>query len=90
MGTRGFSAGAASLAAKQARSEGKPQEGGLVQESTADDITDQIPHIVRPMGVVEGTSYGALILAGLAFAGKCITSYQNLRTKESSVTFDCL
>ena len=70
MSTRGFSAGAASLAAKQASSERKPQEGGLVQENSAGDITDQIPHIVRPMGVVEGTSYGALILAGLAFAGE--------------------
>jgi hypothetical protein len=46
------------------------RNGGLVEEKQANDITDQIPHIVRPMGVVEGTSYTVLIVAGLAFAGK--------------------
>lgn len=66
---RSFSTGLPTLVAKQNSSAKKPSESGLVQESTAGDITDQIPHIVRPMGVVEGTSYGALILGGLAFAG---------------------
>ena len=48
--------------------------GGLVQQrQTADDITDQIPEIVRPMGVVEGTSYTLLIVAGLAFAGESVS-----------------
>ena len=44
--------------------------GGLVEKEGRGDITDQIPHIVRPMGVVEGTSYTVLIIAGLAFAGE--------------------
>lgn len=66
---RPFSIGASALVAQQKPRESKPEEGGLMQESQAGDITDQIPHIVRPMGVVEGTSYTALIIAGLAFAG---------------------
>lgn len=45
-------------------------QGGLVQKQEQYDITDQIPEIVKPMGVVEGTSYTVLIIAGLAFAGK--------------------
>ena len=70
LSARTFSVGVLSLSAKQSSNQKRPeQQGGLVQESPADDITDQIPHIVRPMGVVEGTSYFALILAGLAFAG---------------------
>jgi len=43
-----------------------------VEGKQGSDITDQIPHIVRPMGVVEGTSYTVLIVAGLAFAGEPI------------------
>lgn len=46
------------------------QSLGIAQREARDDITDQIPDIKRPMGVVEGTSYTVLIVAGLAFAGR--------------------
>lgn len=55
---------------------GRPK-GGLVEEKQGNDITDQIPHIVRPMGVVEGTSYTLLIIAGLAFAAAVIWAVVN-------------
>ena len=51
----------------QRRKPGVP--GEVIQQVERDEITDQIPHIVRPMGVIEGTSYTVLIIAGLAFAG---------------------
>ena len=52
---------------KQARSRGAEKDALAVDEAQFDAITDQIPQ--RPMGVVEGTSYTLLILAGVAVAG---------------------
>ncbi len=70
---RPLSAAAAEPAQPGAR--GKPAAGArraekgalAVDEAQFDAITDQIPQ--RPMGVVEGTSYTLLILAGVAVAG---------------------
>ena len=39
----------------------------VVDEEEINAITDQIPQ--RPMGVVEGTSYTVIIIAGIAMAG---------------------
>lgn len=83
LATRPFSVGVAvSEVANKQSSEKGSKEQALVEEKAFDDITDQIPHIVRPMGVVEGTSYGVLILAGLAFAGKdcCLPNLRSLRS----------
>ena len=38
-----------------------------LEEEDMNAITDQIPQ--RPMGVVEGTSYSLIIVAGIAMAG---------------------
>ena len=54
----------------------KQQQGGAskdgknaltLEEEDLNAITDQIPQ--RPMGVVEGTSYSLIIVAGIAMAG---------------------
>lgn len=52
---------------KQARARAADKDALAVDEAQFDAITDQIPQ--RPMGVVEGTSYTLLILAGVAVAG---------------------
>lgn len=52
---------------KQAGARGREKDALAVDEAQFDAITDQIPQ--RPMGVVEGTSYTLLILAGVAVAG---------------------
>ena len=52
---------------KQARARAAEKDALAVDEAQFDAITDQIPQ--RPMGVVEGTSYTLLILAGVAVAG---------------------
>ena len=59
-------AGRAASGAEQAGRRAKPDALAVEQEQF-DAITDQIPQ--RPMGVVEGTSYTFVIIAGLAFAG---------------------
>ena len=51
------------------KQQGNGGQGAVVKQAYEDDITDQIPHITKPMGVVEGTSYTLLIIGGLAFAG---------------------
>ena len=53
---------------KQARARDAEKDALAVDEAQFDAITDQIPQ--RPMGVVEGTSYTLLILAGVAVAGE--------------------
>lgn len=56
-----------------ASSEGK--NALTMEEAEFDAITDQIPQ--RPMGVVEGTSYTVVIIAGVAMAGRS-SSYVTL------------
>lgn len=67
---------AAATPDSKAGSGSKQQQGGAEREGknalTVDEeeinaITDQIPQ--RPMGVVEGTSYTVVIIAGIAMAG---------------------
>ena len=52
--------------------QGGAEKGGknalTVDEEEINAITDQIPQ--RPMGVVEGTSYTVIIIAGIAMAGQ--------------------
>ena len=71
----------------KAGSGSKQQQGGAdkdgknaltVDEEELNAITDQIPQ--RPMGVVEGTSYTVIIIAGIAMAGPHLFSH--LRTCE--------
>ena len=50
------------------RSGGQSEEVMTVEDERFSAITDQIPQ--RPMGVVEGTSYTVIILAGIAVAGR--------------------
>lgn len=52
-------------------------KGEVIQQGEGSEITDQIPHIVRPMGVIEGTSYTVLIVAGLAFAAAVVWAVVN-------------
>ena len=52
---------------KQAGARRAEKDALALDEAQFDAITDQIPQ--RPMGVVEGTSYTLLILAGVAVAG---------------------
>lgn len=67
---------AAATPDSKAGSGSKQQQGGAakdgknaltVDEEEINAITDQIPQ--RPMGVVEGTSYTVIIIAGIAMAG---------------------
>ena len=53
---------------QQQRAADKDGKNALtVDEEEINAITDQIPQ--RPMGVVEGTSYTVIIIAGIAMAG---------------------
>ena len=79
---------AAATPNSKAESGSKQQQGGAektgknaltVDEEEVNAITDQIPQ--RPMGVVEGTSYTVIIIAGIAMAGRAF-SLVHLRTCE--------
>ena len=63
------------LSAESNRQREQRQTALTREEEEFNAITDQIPQ--RPVGVVEGTSYTIVILAGLAFAGAIIYAAVN-------------
>ncbi len=75
--SRGFAAQpqVVAAAAQQKQQKQQTQTALTREEEEFNAITDQIPQ--RPVGVVEGTSYTIVILAGLAFAGAIIYAAVN-------------
>ena len=72
--SRGFAAQPCIVAASGQQKQ-QPQTALAREQEEYDVITDQIPQ--RPVGVVEGTSYTIVILAGLAFAGAILYAAVN-------------
>ncbi len=73
---RGFAAHPCIAAAADSGQQKKQTQTALAREQEEfNAITDQIPQ--RPVGVVEGTSYTIVILAGLAFAGAILYAAVN-------------
>ncbi|KAK9819105.1 hypothetical protein WJX74_001759 [Apatococcus lobatus] len=74
LSSRGFAAQAHFVAASSQQKQ-QSQTALTREQEEFDALTDQIPQ--RPVGVVEGTSYTVVILAGLAFAGAILYAAVN-------------
>ena len=59
-----------------------------LEEEEINAITDQIPQ--RPMGVVEGTSYTLVIIAGIALAGIAHSTYWVVTVQQSYLAWQMM